>query len=88
MSIKYLDGLRDAIDRRPYDCTCQVGGVDAMSIDTDWLSTIQREARKALVLAEADRDVAEARIRAVRALLGHLDPHAARLIREALDGEA
>lgn len=31
-----------------YTCTCQVGGVDAMSIDTDWLRETARRARGAL----------------------------------------
>lgn len=34
-SIKHLQGL----DRpeQQYNCDCQNGGVDAMSVDTDWL---------------------------------------------------
>lgn len=31
-----------------YNCSCQAGGVDAMSIDTDWLRLTARRARTAL----------------------------------------
>ncbi len=35
-----LRELRAAITSKQYDCTCQVGGVDALSIDTDWLNAV------------------------------------------------
>lgn len=32
-----LEFLQEAVKDKGYDCTCQVGGVDALSIDTDFL---------------------------------------------------
>lgn len=32
--------LQESIAKRQYDCECQVGGVDAMSVDTDWLREV------------------------------------------------
>lgn len=65
----WLDQIDDVVKHRAYDCACQVGGVDAMSIDTDWLrraaETIRNEHR-----AMAERAaLAEARIQAVRDLM-------------------
>lgn len=40
---QYQDALEaagyivEAVEDDAYNCECQVGGVDAMSIDTDWL---------------------------------------------------
>lgn len=36
-AFKHLDWLDNAIRDLAYNCDCQEGGVDAMSIDTDWL---------------------------------------------------
>lgn len=32
-----IDELSSTVERIRYNCDCQVGGVDALSIDTDWL---------------------------------------------------
>lgn len=91
----WLDQIDDVVKHRAYDCACQVGGVDAMSIDTDWLrraaETIRNEHR-----AMAERAaLGEARIQAVEAVVERWetarDAHrplrvTARSIRRALDG--
>lgn len=47
-AFRMLDQLDKAIKQRAYDCDCQVGGVDAMSIDTDWLRHAAKEIRHGL----------------------------------------
>lgn len=44
-----IDSMIRQLDRddRRYNCECQVGGVDAMSIDTDWLLHALRGAKVA-----------------------------------------
>lgn len=34
---QFLTALAAAIEKKQYNCDCQVGGADAMSIDTDWM---------------------------------------------------
>lgn len=72
----WLDRLDDAVKHRAYDCTCQVGGVDAMSIDTDWLRHALAEIRRAhrnmaerAGTAEHRATRAEARVKAVEDVL-------------------
>lgn len=40
--IEKLDQLEKAIWGSAYNCECQVGGVDALSLDTDWLLAMVR----------------------------------------------
>lgn len=46
--------LRVAVREDAYNCRCQVGGVDAMSIDTDWLKRITADINTALHPQEPD----------------------------------
>lgn len=55
----WLDRLDEAVRARPYDCTCQVGGVDAMSIDTDWLREGLARIRDGLVSVDSRALLAE-----------------------------
>lgn len=55
----WLDQIDVVVKRRAYDCTCQVGGVDAMSIDTDWLRHASREIRNELRNATERAHIAE-----------------------------
>lgn len=45
-SLGYLD---DAVKHSAYNCDCQVGGVDAMSVDTDWLRAQVEQIRRGLL---------------------------------------
>lgn len=40
---KWLEGLERAVERHGSDCKCQAGGVDAMSIDHDWMRMAVRK---------------------------------------------
>ena len=46
-----IESMIQQIDRPGvrYNCTCQVGGVDAVSLDTDWLLHMLRKAKAAAV---------------------------------------
>lgn len=44
----WLLDFEDAVKRKAYNCECQVGGVDAMSIDTDYLQYGIRLLKEAL----------------------------------------
>lgn len=33
----FIEQLAAAVDESKFNCECQVGGVDAMSVDTDWM---------------------------------------------------
>lgn len=35
---RWLEGFKQAVKESAYNCECQVGGVDALSIDTDYLN--------------------------------------------------
>jgi hypothetical protein len=44
-----IESIIRQLDRtgQRYNCSCQVGGVDAMSIDTDWILAALRRAKVA-----------------------------------------
>lgn len=67
----WLDQVDAAVERRAYNCTCQAGGVDAMSIDTDWLRHAARRIRREYRAMAERAQIAEARIQAVRAERDH-----------------
>lgn len=47
-AVEMVAPIERAVERSAYNCTCQVGGVDAMSVDTDWLRETVRRLRVAL----------------------------------------
>lgn len=55
----WLDQIDTAVKKKAYDCECQNGGVDAMSIDTDWLRHAAREIRNELRNATERAHLAE-----------------------------
>ena len=57
-AFRMLDHLDKAIKQRAYNCDCQVGGVDAMSIDTDWLRYAAEEIRHGLRTASEIQETA------------------------------
>ena len=66
----WLDQIDDAVERHAYDCTCQVGGVDAMSIDTDWLRHAGRAIRHEHRAMAERAELAEHRIARLEAQTG------------------
>lgn len=57
-----LDWLKEHVEKNEYNCSCQAGGVDAISIDTDWLRwTIMKveEAFAVMKAATSDKSLTE-----------------------------
>lgn len=80
----WISQIYDYVRSHAYDCTCQVAGVDAMSIDTDWLRHAARTVRHEHRAMAERAQVAEARIQAVRAERDHARAQVDR-VREMLD---
>ena len=49
--------LTEAVEKKAYDCECQVGGVDAMSLDTDWLREVAASFVKTVNAIQRVRDL-------------------------------
>jgi hypothetical protein len=54
---EWCEELVKSIKEDAYNCECQEGGVDAMSIDTDWLREASRQFAKSIETIERVREV-------------------------------
>lgn len=53
--VEWSESLTKAVEEHPYDCECQVGGVDAMSVDTDWLRVVAEKFAEAVALIKGEQ---------------------------------
>ena len=55
---EYSEDLLEVVQRNRYNCECQEGGVDAMSVDTDWLRVVAKKFAESIETIERVRELA------------------------------
>ena len=56
-AIQRSEFVLEELRSQAYNCECQVGGVDAMSIDTDWIIHNVNQVIKLLTTGEEEEEV-------------------------------
>jgi hypothetical protein len=55
---EYSEDLLKVVQKDRYNCECQEGGVDAMSVDTDWLRVVAKKFAESIETIERVRELA------------------------------